>query len=147
MNITQVKLKLKEMLEIISSIEKVETELKHILGPINQFGAAAQEKVLVKAKPRDRIVRQCAYAGLNRLPDMVKKVWYYSKENTVPFSSQEIAMLVGIDPKKVSYMWNIIRREITYSRVIIRAADSNGKRKYKIQEKAANKIKAYIENL
>jgi len=135
------------MLEIISSIEKVETELKHILGPINQYGVVAQEKVLVKAKPRDRVGRPCEYAGLSRLPDMVKKIWYYSKENTVPFSSQEIALLVGIDPKKVGYMWNIIRREITYSKVIIRAADSNGKRKYKIQEKAANKIKAYIENL
>ena len=160
MQTSQIKEKLVQMLDVVNSIEKVEMELRTILGPINQY--AVQEPI-VKAKPRGRGTRldtgmaQRAKKGWQTRADgtyssanikqAITKIWYYTKENNTFFNPKEITFLIGIEAGQLGQLWRKISQELgLVNRLVLkRVTDHKGQYQYTLTDEAAAKIKKLIE--
>lgn len=155
MQTSQIKEKLVQMLDVVSSIEKVEMELRAILGPINQWEV---QKPIVKAKPRltrhsnlklrankGWQTRANGVFSRDNIKKAISKIWYYTKENTNTFSPKEITILVGIESSQQPVLWKKIGQELALDLPIVkRAPNQDGKYRYKLTEAVATKIKKLL---
>jgi hypothetical protein len=158
MQTSQIKEKLVQMLDVVNSIEKVEMELRSILGPINQY--EVQESI-VKAKPRGRGTRldtgvarakkgwqtraNGTYSRAN-IKQAITKIWYYTKENKTFFNPKEITCLIGIEAGQLAQLWRKISQELgLVNRLVLkRVSDHKGQYQYTLTDEAAAKIEKLI---
>lgn len=160
MQTSQIKEKLVQMLNVVNSIEKVEIELRAILGPINQYAVRpinqyVMKEPTAKAKPRQVELRETGHKTLHKntrdsgifhdnLLHTIKRVWYYTKENTKSFNPGEITRLLGITPKQTGYLWRRFSEKLGVVAIIERAPNREGKYHYKLTPETSKQIQELI---